>query len=345
MRRFGFSLATFLVGVALAGRAAANEPDLAEQLFREGHALLKEHRYPEACSKFADSQRHDPASGTLLALAYCQELANLLASAQASYVAAAELARVEHQDERQRAATERAQSLAERVSTLTINVPESLWELPTLLVKSNGVELERSVWGRPIPRDGGDIEIDVSASARSPWSSHVQLAPEHDQRVVTVPPLGALSQASLVAPPAASLTGTASAGVASNPPVPADRYWTTPRIAGWAAVGVGAAAGIGALYFAVSAKSAQNDVQNMLNAEEKEPATQRVPWDLSGHAREVDGRHAQALAQGFGVASGALLVGGAALLIFGTQKKNPEAPSVSLAIVPGAGQINYAGAF
>jgi hypothetical protein len=345
MRRFGFSVLTLLVAVSLAGGAAANEPDLAEQLFREGHALLKDHRYPEACSKFAESQRHDPASGTLLALAYCQELANLLASAQASYVAAAELARVEHQDERQRAATERAQSLAERVSTLTINVPESLWELPTLLVKSNGVELERSLWGRPIPRDGGDIEIDVSASARSPWSSHVLLAPEHDQRVVTVPPLGELSQASLVPPPGASLTAGASAGVGSNPPAATDRYWTPPRIAGWAAVGVGAAAGIGAIYFAVSARSAQNDVQNMLNAEQAEPVTQRVPWDVSGHAREVDGRHAQALAQGFGVASGVVLVGGAALLIFGTQKKNPEAPSVSLAIIPGAGQINYAGAF
>jgi hypothetical protein len=344
MRRFGFSVVAFLIGVALVGRAAATEPDIAEQLFREGHALLKEHRYPEACSKFADSERHDPASGTLLALAYCQELADLLASAQASYVAAAELARVEHQDERQRAATERAQSLAERVSTLTIDVPESLWELPTLLVKSNGVELERSVWGRPIPRDGGDIEIDVSASARTPWSSHVQLAPEHDQRVVTVPQLGELSQASLVAPPP-SPTRAASAPAASNAPAPADRYWTPPRIAGWAAVGVGAAAGIGALYFAVSAKSAQNDVQNTLNAEETEPVNQRVPWDLSGHAREVDGRHAQALAQGFGVASGVLLVGGAALLIFGAQKKNPEAPSVALAIVPGAGQINYARAF
>src|SRR5579864_3897961 len=99
MRRFGCSALTVWLGLALAVPAVASEPDVAEALFRDGHALLKEHRYQEACAKFADSQRHDPASGTLLALAYCQELSNALASARASYLAAAELARVEQQDE------------------------------------------------------------------------------------------------------------------------------------------------------------------------------------------------------------------------------------------------------
>ncbi len=337
---------TLLLGLALAAPVVASEPDVAEELFRDGHALLKEHRYPEACSKFAESQRRDPASGTLLALAYCQELAGLLASARASYVAAAELARTEQQDERQRAATERAASLAERVSTLTVNVPQALSELPTLVVKSNGVELIRSAWGQPVPSDGGSIDVVVTASDRSPWSTHLELGAERDQRVVTVPLLSGLVASSPVAPPVVPPNATSSAAVMPSAPLPAERgYWNTPRVVGWAALGAGAVAGLGALYFVASAKSAQTDVQDTLIAEEAAPPSARAPWDSVGHAREEDGRRAQALAQGFGVASGVLLVGGAALLLFGSGSREREAPSVSLSIVPGAGQIHYAASF
>ena len=61
----------------------------------------------------------------------------------------------------------------------------------------------------------------------------------------------------------------------------------------------------------------------------------------------MDGERAQSLAQGFGVASGVLLLGGAALLLFGSDKAKAEhaPPSVSLAVVPGIAQLNYANAF
>jgi hypothetical protein len=343
MRPFGFlALTAFLIGFCVVGNAWADEPEVAEQLFREGHALLKEHRYSEACPKFAESQRRDPASGTLLALAYCQELASLLASAQASYVAAAELARAEKQDDRERAATERAQALTERLSTVTINVPEALWELPSLSVKSNGVELERAIWGRPVPSDGGNFEIEVSAANRTPWSTHLLLAVERDQRVVTVPLLSEPSEAALP-----TLGPRSSAVVVSAPPTLDQHYWTTPRVVGWAAIGTGAVAGIVSLYCTVAAKSAQNDVEGLLHAEENQtgPASSRIPWDASGHAREVDGRRDQALAQGFGVASGALILGGAALVLFGSNKGEHQAPSVSLAIAPGAAHVGYAKSF
>src|SRR5262245_11942087 len=57
----------------------------AEELFREAHGLLKRAQYREACGKFAASQNLEPASGTLLALAYCQERAGRLASAWHDY--------------------------------------------------------------------------------------------------------------------------------------------------------------------------------------------------------------------------------------------------------------------
>jgi len=332
------AFAAFLGASSLIGRASADEADVAEQLFRDGHALLKEHRYSEACPKFAESQQHDPASGTLLALAYCQELGGQLASAQASYTAAAELARAEKQDERQRAASQRAQELTARLSTLTIRVPEALWSVPGVRVTNNGVEVARSTWGRPVANDGGDFDVQVTAPGRSAWSTRVTLGPERDQRVVDVPALAGTESAGSSGPRTAIPAQSASAR-------PEQHYWTTPRTVGWAAIGAGTLSGITALYFTASAKSAQSDVESLVRAEQSAPADARAPWDALGHSREADGRRAAALAQGFGVASGALLIGGAALVIFGGEKKEREAPSVSLSIVPGEARFGYARAF
>ena len=339
MRRVGFSfVAAFLIGLSAAGRVAADEPNAAEQLFREGHVLLKAQRYSEACAKFAESERHDPASGTLLALAYCQELNNQLASAEASYLAAAGLARAENQGDRQRAAAERAESLSQRVSTLTVNVPQALWTLAGLRVTSNGAELAPSAWGRPFPVDGGNVEIQVAATNHQPWSTRLLLAPDRDQRAINVPVL--LEDAPSTAP------GPRAAAIApSAPRVTESHYWSTPRVVGWTAVGTGALAGVATVYFTLAAKSAQSDVESALNAEKAAPANARIPWDASGHTREEDGRRAQALAQGFGIASAALLIGGSALVIFGTDKKDHEAPSLALGASAGAAHIQYATAF
>ncbi|HVR18104.1 MAG TPA: hypothetical protein VMS65_00360, partial [Polyangiaceae bacterium] len=88
-------LVTFVAAIAMLGLsvtrgARAADPDQAEEAFQRGRSLLAEGRYADACKAFEASQAADPASGTLLALAYCQELSGLLASAYANYRAAAE---------------------------------------------------------------------------------------------------------------------------------------------------------------------------------------------------------------------------------------------------------------
>src|SRR3954462_13991142 len=102
--------------LSFAGSTARAEPpssaNPADETFLAGKELLKDKRYAEACAKFQESQTADPASGTLLALAYCQELSGLLASSWASYIAAANLAQREGHPERQAAANERAEALA-----------------------------------------------------------------------------------------------------------------------------------------------------------------------------------------------------------------------------------------
>ena len=47
---------------------------MAESLFREGKRLSGEHKFAEACPKFAESYKLDPGLGTLLNLAICHEV-------------------------------------------------------------------------------------------------------------------------------------------------------------------------------------------------------------------------------------------------------------------------------
>ncbi len=64
--------------VVLVATTAHADPDDANKLFKEGLALQKEHKYPEACAKFARSYELDraasrPAPGTQLNLGDCAE--------------------------------------------------------------------------------------------------------------------------------------------------------------------------------------------------------------------------------------------------------------------------------
>src|SRR5215216_964477 len=106
--------------------ASAQDTTRADETFHAGKALMKDGKLTEACPKFEESQKADPAPGTLLALAYCQELSGLLASAHANYLAASDLAAKEGQPKRHDAAANKAEELSRRVSTLTISVPSAL---------------------------------------------------------------------------------------------------------------------------------------------------------------------------------------------------------------------------
>jgi hypothetical protein len=179
------AIALALMVLVAAGGARAGNPERAEEAFQRGRSFLEKREYAQACRSFEESQLEDPASGTLLALAYCQELSGKLASAYKNYRAAAELAQTEGQAERHEAATQQSKALEPRVSALTIVVPQEVAGVPGLRVMLDGVEVARSRFGTPIPVNGGTYRVEAVAGGAQ-WSTVVSVHGERDHKILVV---------------------------------------------------------------------------------------------------------------------------------------------------------------
>jgi tetratricopeptide (TPR) repeat protein len=102
---------------------AESESTDAEILFREGREAFKKGDYAAACPKFEESQRLDPAIGTLLNLALCEERWGRLADARRHLGEV--LASSDLDEQRRVIATEHAEALDRRApEEQTAPVPE-----------------------------------------------------------------------------------------------------------------------------------------------------------------------------------------------------------------------------
>jgi hypothetical protein len=177
-RALRVSAALLLTLVNVAGRAGAQtsaDKAAAEELFRQGRMLTKDRRFTEACAKFADSQRLDPAVGTELNLARCYEDNGQTASAWALYNDVAVVAHRAGQLDRARLALRRAADLEKRLSRLTIEVASNDGA-EGFAVQRDGKVVGQSEWNTPIPIDPGDHTVVATASGRRAWSTRVTVA-------------------------------------------------------------------------------------------------------------------------------------------------------------------------
>ena len=114
------AVATFALLTALAVDAHA-DPVTAEALFRAGRAAMDAGNPKEACARFAESQRLEPAGGTLLNLGECHEALGELASAWQAYVEASELLK----DDRRTYALKKRGELEPRLARVELRVEEA----------------------------------------------------------------------------------------------------------------------------------------------------------------------------------------------------------------------------
>jgi hypothetical protein len=305
----------------------------AEALFNEARSLVIAKNFAQACPKFAESQRLDPGTGTLMNLADCYEKGGLLASAWTTWIEAARSAKAAGQADREAHARKAAAALEPRLAHLSLQVPVDHPEGMTL--KRNGLELAPATWGTPLPVDKGRYRIEASAPGfrSSIVEAVVEDGQAHNLLVPRLIPLGpdATPEAASLTPVAASPEPTSTTPDQATPARPGH----TQRTLGVVALGIGGAGVTAGAIFGIVAIA--------LNAESKTHCDVDDPNSCSSVG--VDHRN-QALVFGdvstVAFAVGGALAAGGLILVLTAPKARAE---VSLAPTWGGCALSYGGKF
>jgi hypothetical protein len=222
---FGLTVATFSARL----NAQGNDAAAAEQLFVAARAAMEKGDFTTACERFAESQRLDPAAGTLINLADCLDRQGKIASAWQRWKEALDMLRPD--DERRAAVSQRAQSIEARVPKLELQL--SAKAPPGTTAERDGVALGSASFGISLPVDPGPHRIVAKAPGRAP-REYALVVKEGESSTLDIEPgdavAGETSAPALPAP----------ASPAPAPPVrdegaPATRTW------GFVGIGIGAA--------------------------------------------------------------------------------------------------------
>ena len=192
--------------------------------------------FTAACPKFAESQRLDPAPGTLLNLADCEEHLGHLARAWDAWHEG--IALLPRADERLPVARQRAQALESRLPRLLLRLAPNA--PPATKLRCDDTEIGPASLGVALPVDPGLHVVHAEALGRAASSTEVTLS-EGETRVMDVAPGPPLPPSAQAVPPPP---------IAAPPPPPAPEHGhaaTGVRVAGWVIGGVGLAGlGLGA---------------------------------------------------------------------------------------------------
>lgn len=179
--------AACILSLLLAAPSARADAPTAEELFREGRALMDAGSYAPACAKFAESQRMDPAAGTLLNMAECEERQGLLATAAGTYKEAAVAAALRNRKDWERLALDRIEALVPLVPVWTLRLaPGSRAAGVVLTLDERTIRTDDGDTSRPL--DPGPHTLVASAPGRRPWTTTATLV-KGARLTVTVPPL------------------------------------------------------------------------------------------------------------------------------------------------------------
>ncbi|MBN1612590.1 MAG: hypothetical protein JW940_38525 [Polyangiaceae bacterium] len=339
-----------LVAVATSVHAGPNEVATAEALFQQARQLMKEGRFSQACPKLAESQRLDPAVGTLLYLAECYEKNGQTASAWATFELAAAEGRKDNQAAREKIAKERAQQLVGRLSRLTIAVPAAA-RVVGLVVRRDDIEVGEPSWDTALPVDPGQHVVQASAPGKKPWVTAVDVGPDAASAQVEIPVLedsapdapARAAQPQPVAPPSPPVVAAAPA------PPPSKDSGSNPggtqRIAGLAIGGAGVASlGVGTV-LAIMAQSKETDSEKYCAPDDTSRCTQQG-IDILEDARGLN--TAGNILLGVG---GLLVVSGAVLYLTAPRGSDAAAGplaaqvAVASALSPTGGHLIVSGRF
>lgn len=333
-----------LPAVPAFAQGTAADRAIARSLFEQGRELMNGKRYAEACPKFEESQRLQPAGGTLLNLAVCHEHIGRTASAWTAFNDVATLSRQENKSEREQFARERVAALTPKLSRLTVTIPPQASDRAGLVVKVDSAVLGKAAWGSALPIDPGDHLVEVSAPRMKTWSTKVSVRPDAHHASVVVPALAEEPPAPLASPGAA----------ATNEPVQPlhpvspmndspqrdraspDSTGSTRRTMAVVAGGVGLAGLVVGTVFGLRAKSKERESEDYCRPDAPSVCSQR------GVDLIDEGRTSATISNVGFIAGGVGVVAGAVLWFTAPGQKTAAVAGRgrSLAVVPEVGASN-----
>ena len=299
MRAF---VAGAIVIMAHATPAHADDRDavLAETLFREGRAAIDAGDLPTACAKFEHSYRLDPAPGTLLNLADCEERRGRLATAWERFNRMYDT--LAPNDDRRTLARTRADAVASRLPRVKVTLASGTPANARVL--RDGVFVDPAAIGTLVPIDPGAHVLVVHADGRRDEKLELTMA-EGERRDVT------LHAGSLLPPPPPIVVA----------PPPEHHALGGRRIAGLVVAGAGVLAlGSGGILGGIALGTQSQSQQTCSNG---------VCSDQHGVDLHAQAQTQALVADVLFVASAALVATGAVL--FFTGKPSAKAASVGFA--------------
>jgi hypothetical protein len=230
-------------------RARADDDHVkhADQLFRDGQRLLKQGKLAEACAAFTESQKLDPAVGTLLNLADCHAQERRFATARAEFEEAARQAAQAGQKDRESFAKEQWKQLEPLLSFVAIKFegnPDGVFIDGKQVNASSPVPLDPGVHEFRFARPGyltKTIQLEVANGPSSQTLDEGHLEPEPQ----IIPP--------------------------EEPQKPPKRKDDTQRLAGIAAMGGGGLFILIGTYFGLHAASKKSDAEPHCNGKFCDP--------------------------------------------------------------------------
>jgi hypothetical protein len=201
-----FVALAILLAVATLARAAAPDapPSVAsaEALFTQGKEAMARGDLATACARFRESAKLDPAVGTRLNLAACEEKSGQPSAALRDFLAAqAQLAK---DDFRVAFTAERIAALSQRVAYITITA-SAIPPTGTRVVR-DGDEVTSAAWNVRVPVDPGPHVVALEVPGKSAFRAELTLREREEkvfdlaQEITRLPPARTEPAPSPVAP-------------------------------------------------------------------------------------------------------------------------------------------------
>lgn len=329
----------FLAAPHLHAEPTSEERATAQALFDDARALIKSGKIADACPKLEDSQRLDPAIGTLLYLADCYEKAGRTASAWAAFLEAADAAKKGGDTKRAQMGIEHANALEPSLARVRLVVAK---DVPGLTVTRDGRPLPAAGLTTALPTDPGKRVYEASAPGRKSVRVEVvvKAGAREEVKLPELPVADAAPAASASAPPVAP---PPKKDEPKSPPPPRDpppkEGLTGLQVGGLVGAGVGLAFVAGGGLLGASAKS-KNDAAKESGC--RPDGTYCTPDAISEH----DAASSRAkLATVMLVGGGVLAATGVTLFFVGGRKKSPTSAWIAPAAGPSSAALVAGGAF